>query len=243
MESPSNQNQTKISIVIIDDHPLFRQGVEDVLSLEEDFEVIGRASSGQEGLSLIRKLMPQIGITDVNLPDLNGLMVVRHVADEHLPTRMILLTAYDDMAQKVLAFLSGAWGYCTKDIQPIELVERIRAVLRGYYFFSDEILCPKELHHWLVVQTNGEDEAEKYENLAQISPLSPREMEVLSLLTSGQSNKEIARQMGISHQTVKNHLASLFRKLGVDDRTQAVLYALKMGWIRMPAIEREDYQT
>lgn len=240
MENPLNQGQKKISIVIIDDHPLFRQGVEDILRLEEDFEVVGRASSGQEGLSLIRHLRPQIGITDINIPDLNGLMVVRHVTDEHLPTRMILLTAYDDMAQKVLAFLSGAWGYCSKDIQPIEFVRKIRVVLSGFYTFSDEILTPEELRRWLTWQTRGEDQNNRAENLAQISPLSPREMQVLSLLTLGQSNKEIACQMGISRQTVKNHLASLFRKLGVDDRTQAVLYALKMGWIRMPAVESED---
>ncbi len=238
MEKLSVQNKQKTSFVIIDDHPFFRQGLEDVLRLEEDFEIIGRASSGQEGLSLIRKLRPQIGITDVNLPDLNGLMVVRNVTHEHLPTRMILLTAYDDLSQKVLAFLSGAWGYCTKDIQPIDFVERIRAVIRGFYIFSDEILSPEELRHWLAWQTNGADQCE---SLFQISPLSPREMEVLSLLTQGQSNKEIARSMGISHQTVKNHLASLFRKLGVDDRTQAVLYALQKGWIRMPTVESEDY--
>lgn len=243
MESSSNKNQKKISIVIIDDHPLFRQGVEDILRLEEDFEIVGRASSGQEGLSLIRQLRPHIGVTDVNLPDLNGLMVVRHVFQEHLPTRMILLTAYDDLAQRVLAFLSGAWGYCTKDIHPIEFVRKIRVVLSGFYIFSDEILAPEELRRWLAWQTRGEDQNNRAENPAQISPLSPREMQVLSLLTLGQSNKEIALQMGISHQTVKNHLASLFRKLGVDDRTQAVLYALKMGWIRMPAVESEDYQT
>ena len=240
MECSSSQNQEKITIVIIDDHPLFRQGVEDILRLEEDFEIVGIASSGQEGLSLIRKLSPQIGVTDVNLPDLNGLMVVRYATQEHLPTRMILLTAYDDMVQKVLAFLSGAWGYCTKDIQPIDFVEKIRVVMSGYYIFSDENLTSEELRNWLAWQT-GEDQNQQAENLAQISPLSPREMEVLSLLTLGQSNKEIARQMGISYQTVKNHLASLFRKLGVEDRTQAVLYALRMGWNRMPAVKSEDY--
>jgi len=243
MEGSADQNQKKVSIVIIDDHPLFRQGVEDVLRLEVDFEIVGRASSGLEGLSLIRMLRPQIGTTDVNLPDLNGLMVVRHVTQEHLPTRMILLTAYDDMTQKILAFLSGAWGYCTKDIQPIDFVNKIRVVLNGFYIFSDEILTLEELRRWLAWQTKGEDQNEITENLAQISPLSPREMEVLSWLTLGQSNKEIAHQMGISHQTVKNHLASLFRKLGVDDRTQAVLYALQMGWIRMPAVESEEYST
>ncbi len=234
------QNQHKTSLVIIDDHPLFRQGVEDLLRLEADFEILGIASTGEEGLSLIRHYCPQIGIIDVNLPDLNGLMVVKMVHQEHLATRMILLTAYDDLVQKVYAFQAGAWGYCTKDIQPVDLVDRIRAVAKGYYVITDQVLNKEQLENWLDFQMNGNKSSETGESTGLFSPLSMREMQVLTYLTQGQTNKEIACQLGISPQTVKNHLASLFRKLGVEDRTQAVLVALQRGWIRMQTVETKE---
>lgn len=234
------QAAQKISVVIIDDHPLFQQGVVEVMRLQPDFEIVGVASTGKEGLALIRQLKPHIGVTDVNLPDLNGLMVVKAVTQEHLPTRMILLTAYSDVDQKVLAFLLGARGYCTKDIQPIDFVERVRAVMNDYFILIDEVLDYEALRKWLAWQTNEATRNEPSANFAQGARLSPREIEVLSLLAQGRSNKEIAQEMGISYQTVKNHLASLFRKLGVEDRTQAVVYALQRGWTRIPTSEKDD---
>ncbi len=227
------QQLDKTSLVIIDDHPLFRQGVEDVFRLERDFEVVGTASSGQEGLALIRSLKPQVGITDINLPDLSGLAVVKQVKQESLLTRLILLTAYDDPAQKLYAFQSGAWGYCTKDIQPVDLVDRVRAVASGYYVVSSQIMDEDKFNHWLDLQMSDNGQTDHLENFCLPSPLSPRELEILIYLTQGQSNKEIAMRLGISHQTVKNHLASLFRKLGVQDRTQAVLFALQRGLVKM----------
>ncbi len=234
------QNKQKTSLVLIDDHPLFRQGVEDLLRLEADFEILGIASTGEEGLSLIRRYRPQIGITDVNLPDLNGLMVVKSIHQERLGTRMILLTAYDDLVQKVYAFQAGAWGYCTKDIQPLDLVERIRAVSRGYYIIGNQILDKGQFDRWLNSHTQGTEMGEAETSARLVSPLSLRELQVLTYLSQGQTNKEIACQLGISPQTVKNHLASLFRKLGVEDRTQAVLVALQRGWIRMQSVETKE---
>ncbi|MCX8061287.1 MAG: response regulator transcription factor [Anaerolineales bacterium] len=230
----------RISLVIIDDHPLFRQGLEDVFRLENDLEIVGVASTGQEGLSLIKKLRPHIGITDVNLPDLSGLIIVKEVAKARLGTKMVLLTAYDDLAQKLGAFQMGARGYITKDVQPFDLVEQIRAVAKGYYIISDKILTHREFIEWLALQTNSYNIEDKPNEVTVVSSLSPREMEVLNHLSQGQSNKEIARQMGISHQTVKNHLASLFRKLGVEDRTQAVVFALQHGLVRMHPLETKE---
>ncbi len=240
MAKPLMQDQQKTSLIIIDDHPLFRQGVIDVLRLEADFDVIADASNGEDGLALIRKHHPHIAITDVNLPDRNGLMVVEQVVQEGFSTRMILLTAYDDAEQKLNAFHLGAWGYCTKDIQPSDLVERIRAVVKGHYIVSDEIVSEEEFREWLAQQTGCGHQNEKMSRLLANLPLSPREMEVLSYLSLGQSNKEIAHHLGISHQTVKNHLASLFRKLGVEDRTQAVIYALQHGWVQMDSVGTKE---
>lgn len=221
-----------ITIVVVDDHPLFRQGVADAFSLEPDFQIVGQADNGPAGLELIRQQQPAIAVIDVNLPDLNGQQLTRQLISEKSPTRIILLTAYDDLEQKEHAIRSGAAAYCTKDIQPEHLVEVIRKVAQGGSLFEDgksEGVIPET---WSNPQV--EDTVRLYsEPLEPYQPLSGREMEVLTCVTRGMSNKEIANLLGISHQTVKNHVTAILRKLGVDDRTQAVVYALQRGWVRL----------
>lgn len=121
----------KIKIVLIDDHPLFRQGVTSVLSLEDDLVVVGETSNGEDGLELIRKIRPHIAIIDINLPGISGHQVAQHVLSEKLPTQVIFLTGYDDLQQRRQAIQAGAAAYCTKDIQPEELVRIIRDLVRG----------------------------------------------------------------------------------------------------------------
>jgi DNA-binding NarL/FixJ family response regulator len=221
-----------ITVIIVDDHPLFRQGVADTLSLEPNLRVVGLASSGEEGLDLIREIRPDIAILDVNLPGINGQQVTRQVIAEKLPTRILLLTAYDDPEQKIHAMRAGAAAYCTKDVRPEKLVEIIQTVLDGIYVIDEQQVNELGLERWLDAQTEGamrmySDPGEPFQ------PLSKREMEVLSLVTRGLSNKEIAASLGISHQTVKNHVTAILRKLGVEDRTQAAIYALRRGWVRL----------
>ncbi|MEW5872576.1 MAG: response regulator transcription factor [Chloroflexota bacterium] len=222
----------KITIVVVDDHPLFRQGVVDSLQLEADFAVVGQAASGEEGLDLIRSLLPRAAVVDVNLPAMNGQQVTRQIALEKIPTQVILLTAYDDTEQKIHAMRSGASAYCTKDIQPEQLAWTIRQVLTGGFVIGERLMDADSLDKWISEHTDGAmrlygDPGEPYQ------PLSSREMQVLIHVTNGLSNKEIAILMGISHQTVKNHVTSILRKLGVGDRTQAALYALRRGWVRL----------
>lgn len=222
----------EISVVVIDDHPLFRQGVADVLSLEPDFKVVGQAIDGEAGLNLIRETLPMVAVVDVNLPGLNGQQVTRQVVSERLATRIVLLTAYDDIQQKIHSMRVGGAAYCTKDIQPEELVKVVRAVAAGRYVVSDQVLDVTGLDRWLSAQTEGAGRA--YSDPGEpFQPLSNREMEVLACVTRGLSNKEIATQLGISHQTVKNHVTAILRKLGVEDRTQATIFALKRGWVRL----------
>ena len=221
-----------ITVIIVDDHPLFRQGVADTLSLEPNLRVVGLASSGEEGLDLIREIRPDIAILDVNLPGINGQQVTRQVISEKLPTRILLLTAYDDSEQKIHAMRAGAAAYCTKDVRPEKLVEIIQSVLDGIYVIGEQLVNELGLERWLEAQTEGamrmySDPGEPFQ------PLSKREMEVLSFVTRGLSNKEIAASLGISHQTVKNHVTAILRKLGVEDRTQAAIYALRRGWVRL----------
>lgn len=222
----------KIKLVVVDDHPIFRQGVVDSLSLEKDLEVIGQASDGSEGLEMILDLEPDIAIVDVNLPELNGQHLTKRLRAEKCPTQVVLLTAYDDSSQAVHSMTAGARAYCSKDIDPTKLVEVIHHVRAGSYVISDKIYDASSLDAWLnqrteVASTAYSDPGDPFE------PLSNREMQVLECVTAGMSNKEIAVELGISHQTVKNHVTAILRKLRVDDRTQAAVYALRQGWVRL----------
>lgn len=222
----------KISLLIVDDHPLFRQGVVDSLSLESDMRVVGQAASGEEALDLIRSLHPTVAILDVNLPGINGQQITHLVTQEKLPSRIVLMTGYDDIQQAIHAAMAGAAAYCAKDIEPQILMRTIRDVAAGKYVFDSHVFNRHELDVWVDEQMEGARRSYS-EPGSPFHPLSDREMEVLACVVRGMSNKEIARLLGISHQTVKNHVTSILRKFGVEDRTQAVVYALKHGWVQL----------
>lgn len=222
----------QITLLVVDDHPLFRQGVVDALSLEPDMRIIAQSSSGDEALELIRTLKPTIAILDVNLPGKNGQQITHIVAQDRLPTRILLVTGYDDVEQAIHAALAGAHGYCSKDIQPQSLSRMLREIAEGKYVFSENVFNRRELELWVEEQIEGARRSYS-EPGSPFHPLSDREMEVLSCVVRGMSNKEIASRLGISHQTVKNHVTAILRKFGVEDRTQAVVYALKRGWVTL----------
>lgn len=231
----------KITVVVVDDHPLFRQGVVDTFSLEPDLLVVGQTDNGEDALPLIRTLKPQIAVVDVNLPGLNGQQVMRQIITEKLSTRVILLTAYDDHEQVVHAMRGGAAAYCAKDVQPDGLVRVVHSVAEGKFIIGTQTFESADLEVWLASQTEAAlrpygDPGEPF------YPLSSREMEVLAYVTKGMSNKEIATSLGISHQTVKNHVTSILRKLGVEDRTQAAIYALRQGWVRLYQPDSESQE-
>jgi DNA-binding NarL/FixJ family response regulator len=221
-----------ITIVVVDDHPLFRQGVINTLSLEPGFKIVGQASNGADALMMIRSLHPHIAVLDINLPGMNGQQVTHQVFQDKLPTRILLLTAYDDHEQIIHAAWAGAAAYCAKDIEPAQLVQTVKEVANGKFVIEDHVFDQKAFENWL------DDETEKVRHLydgpgSPFHPLSEREAEVLACVVKGMRNKEIAFSLGISHQTVKNHVTSILRKFGVEDRTQAVVYALKRGWVRL----------
>jgi DNA-binding NarL/FixJ family response regulator len=222
----------EITIVVVDDHPLFRQGVADALSLHPRIRVIGQASDGLRGLEMILSLRPVVAVVDVNLPGMNGQQITHEVTAERISTRVILMTAYDDGEQMLHAAIAGAAGYCTKDIQPDHLTDLILQVVEGKHVMAGEVMSDKSFANWLQLQLESARRSYS-EPGSPFHPLSDREMEVLNLVVEGKSNKEIASLLGISHQTVKNHITSILRKFGVEDRTQAVVYALKRGWVKL----------
>ena len=223
---------TQVSVLVVDDHPLFRQGVVDSLSLDPGISVVGQASDGLRALDLIHSLQPDVAIVDVNLPGVNGQHVTHQIAMEKSRTRVILLTGYDDSEQILHAAIAGAAGYCSKDIEPSVLSIVVRQVAGGKYVIGEMVFTDREFERWLDKQLEAARRSYS-EPGNPFHPLSEREMEVLECVVQGMSNKEIAARLGISHQTVKNHVTAILRKFSVEDRTQAVVYALKRGWVKL----------
>ncbi len=221
-----------ITLVIVDDHPVFRQGLRDIFSTEDDIDVVGEGSTGEEALALVRFFQPDVLLLDINLPGINGLQVASRLKAEHSSTAIVLLTAYDDMEQVLHAMRSGGAAYCPKDIEPELLINVVRKVTRGYYVVADQTFDAEGLKAWLDAGVEAATGPYMIDPSEHFVPLSPREMEILQFVTRGRSNKEIAQVLGISHQTVKNHMTSILKKLDVRDRTQAAVYALKRGWVR-----------
>jgi DNA-binding NarL/FixJ family response regulator len=222
----------KTSILVIDDHPLFRQGVIEAVSLESDMEIVGQASDGDQAVEAIRSAKPAVVLLDVNLPGMNGQQITHQVTREKIRTRIVLMTGYDDLEQSLHAAMAGAAAYCAKDVEPRSLIGIIRQVVEGKFVFGSRAMDRRELQSWIEEQIEAAPRPYS-EPGSPFHPLSDREMEVLELVVRGLSNKELAGALGISHQTVKNHVTSILRKFGVEDRTQAVVYALKHGWVRL----------
>jgi DNA-binding NarL/FixJ family response regulator len=226
----------QITVMLVDDHPVFRQGLRRVLEGEDDLDVIAEVDDGLEALRLAKQLVPDVMLLDINLPGMNGLQVARTLKGTLLGISIIMLTAYHDEQQVFHAIQAGASAYFPKDVSPRRLIEAIRLVHQGSYVVEDRILEKPQVGEWLLQQFDQAD-GEVGDSLgALLVPLSPREMEILQYIAQGKSNKEIAYQLGISRQTVKNHMTSILRKLAVNDRTQAAIYALRRGWIRLQDI-------
>jgi DNA-binding NarL/FixJ family response regulator len=223
---------TKTTVMLVDDHPLFRQGLRRVLETQDDLEVILEVADGEEALRMIRKMVPNVVLMDINMPKMNGLQVTRELKQSVPEVAVIVLTSYHDDEQIFHSVRAGAAAYFPKDVTPRRLIEAIRQVSKGNYVIDDEVLNKPEVASWLLQQFDHVAYVDGIPN-EMFSPLSPREMEILQHIARGQSNKEVAYDLGISRQTVKNHMTSILRKLAVNDRTQAALYAVKRGWIRL----------
>jgi len=222
-----------IRLIIVDDHPLFREGVRRVLDGEEDLDVVAEGITGDQAVELIREFRPRVALIDVNLPNMNGIQVTRQVVAERMNTSIVLLTAYDDVEQVLHAFSAGASAYCSKDVEAGKLVDVVRHVARGFFVVGDQVFDEEGLRQWLSSGVEAVRRPHLEGDVEAFTPLSPREMEILQYVTRGLSNKEIAVRLDISHQTVKNHMTAILHKLDVEDRTQAAVYALRHGWVRL----------
>jgi DNA-binding NarL/FixJ family response regulator len=177
---------------------------------------------------------------DINLPTLNGLQVTRQIKAQQPNVKFVMITGYDDSEQVFHALGAGASAYCAKDITPEALIQTIEQVHDGRYVVGERVMNYPEVVEWIEQKVGNLAGGLASDMEDYLSPLSPREMEILEHVTRGMSNKEIAFKLGISHQTVKNHMTSILRKLGVDDRTQAAVYALSRGWVRLDEMRNEE---
>ena len=233
------QEQSTITVMIVEDHPLLIQGLRRVVEEEEDLTIIAEITDGIEAVEEAKLRKPDVILMDINLPGKNGLQATREIKTDPLleNTGIIILTAYNDDEQLFHALRAGASAYYPKDVRPSELIPAIRAVATHKCVIRDEVMSRAQAFRWLIKQLDslavlGESPDEMF------TPLSPREMEILTNITQGSSNKEIAYELGISRQTVKNHMSSVLRKLGVEDRTQAAVLALRRGWVRLEDTSR-----
>ena len=204
-----------ISVLIADDHPVVRQGLAVLFDVQDDLVLVGQASDGAEAVALVRELTPDVLVLDLKLPGLDGLGVLAELRAAGLTTRVLVLTSAAGPGSPAMALQAGAAGFLYKDVDPEALVRAIRSVHDGH-----TVLAP---------QAAGLVTARPGDGARGLQSLTGREREVLVLLAEGRSNREIARTLTVSEKTVKTHVSAILAKLGVADRTQAALLAVRQS--------------
>lgn len=211
-----------IRILIADDHPVVREGLFAMLSRESDFEVVGEARDGVEAVNKAKELSPEVVLMDLRMPELDGVEAMNQIKSAKPDTKFIILTTYSDDEYIFRGIEAGARGYLLKDAPREELFKAIRAVHRGESLIQP-VVASKVLDRLTELSRRAPSGEE----------LSERELEVLRLMAKGAANKEIGVELSIAQSTVKTHISTIFQKLGVNDRTEAVTQALRKGIIRL----------
>lgn len=224
-----------IRILLADASRIATMGITQVLEKESDMEIVGVATDGEAAVAKATELEPDILIIEAELPKLSGIEAAQRIRREFPHVAVVVLTA-DDQEQTLFdAIRAGAAAYLHKDCDPAELVDSIRKVRSGQFVINEKIfsrpaVASRVLAEFRELSVYGPGSAKVF------APLSPREVQILDSIAQGRTNKEVAYALAISEQTVKNHMSSILRKLSVNDRTQAVVYAIRQGWIKAPEL-------
>jgi len=205
----------KINVMLVDDHAIVRQGLRTYLELQPDIQVVGEAGDGKQAIALVRELLPDVVLMDLVMPNTDGVEATRAITALSPSTRVIVLTSFSEDEKVFASIKAGAQGYLMKDVLPQDLVAAIRTVYRG-----EAQLDPEIARKLMQEFTNPQPTAPKHD-------LTERELEVLTLIAHGKSNKDISEDLVLSEKTVKTHVSNILQKLHLSDRTQAAVYALR----------------
>ena len=214
-----------IKILLVDDQPLFREGLRTLLSVHSDFEIVGEAGNGQEAINLVRSHTPSVVLMDLQMPVLDGVAATHRLHEEYPQCRVIVLTTFDDDEKVFDGLRAGAVGYLLKDAPSEKLAEAIRVAARGETFLQPSVAA-KVVAEFARLTRKTTEHPNSFSE-----PLSEREVEILRLIASGGSNREIADALFLAEGTVKNHVTNILGKLGVRDRTQAAIKAKDIGLV------------
>ena len=225
--------EKRTKILLVDDHALFRVGMRNILEREPDFDIVAEAEDSRGAFDAAAEHTPDIVLMDLSLPSPGGIETTQRVKREVPSAGIIVLAVSEDEELLFDAIKAGAAAFILKDVDPTDLVTIIRRVGNGEYLINDKVfsrpsVASRVLKEFRELAVYGQEAAPIF------APLSPREVEILDNIAQGMTNKQVAYTLSISEQTVKNHMSSILRKLSVNDRTQAVVYAMKQGWIRVP---------
>ena len=202
-----------IRVLVVDDHPVVRQGLRTFLDLQDDITVVGEAGDGNAAVTVAGEVRPDVVLLDLRMPGADGIAALRGLRETGNPARVLVVTSFTEPAAVLPAVRAGAAGYVYKDIDPPALASAIRSVHAGHVLLHPEVAR-------LLAEGRSEPAG---------AQLTPRAREVLAALARGRANREIARQLGLAEKTVKTHVSAILTKLGVQDRTQAALYAVRAG--------------
>ena len=228
-KSPEN---APIRLAIVDDHELTRKSLQNMLADERDIEIVGEAANGRQALLLCSRLMPDLILMDVRMPEMDGLAATKEIKQKYPQTSIMMLTMHENPDYLLEALKAGAAGYVLKDAPQDEIIEAVSRVRNG------ESPLDPELAARLLRRLASEGEMRRgargtAENDYEVEPLTPRELEVLELMKLGRTNRQIAQDLVISLGTAKNHVEHIMAKLGVSDRTQAVVKSLELGILEL----------
>jgi DNA-binding NarL/FixJ family response regulator len=216
-----------VDVVIVEDHALVREGTAQLLESAPDLHVVGECGTAEEGVALVDRLAPDVALVDINLPGASGLELARDLARRRLPTRVLVVSAYDDQAYVAEALQIGVGGYLLKTASGKELLDAVRLVAGGMFVLDGTVSSRLSRRRRAPLSDRRDPDA-----------LTPREGEVLALLSEGRSNKEIAKQLCLGVRTVESHVSNVLAKLGAASRAEAIAYALRSGSLR-----RDDGKT
>lgn len=231
---------SEVKLVLADDHALFREGLKRILNMEEDFHVIGECSNGIHAIELCNDLRPDVVLMDINMPVQNGVVSTEQIREIFPQMKVIILSIHDDESYVFETLRKGASGYLLKDMEASELINAIRTVVDGHAYIHPKVTGKLINHLRRMTYLSDEGVAVSAQHVQEAtanyigldeSTLTKREAEVLKLMAEGMSNKAIGEHLFISEKTVKNHVSSILQKMEVDDRTQAVIAAIKYGWV------------